>query len=292
MSDLGEAVDRAPLGGWPVEVWVAVANGLAEGGRRYGVDEAKAFARAHPEVVYSVMRDGWVRYLPAASPNPTTVGESMALSERRRARAAEIKRELLALVGQRFADPGVAEYLLKSLPGGRADEDGRLDLMREAAGDLVGARLFAETLLHHGDSLPLDERPEVWLESAEWFAGIGDKGTAASVRARVAEVLEKLGNREGAIEQLKILLVEYHRLVRTDDRYVPYYGAALLNLGRLYGELRNWPEAKTVTRQAIEQLRRAIFVQGRDNPHAQAQLIRADEQLRRLRWRRGGAKRN
>jgi hypothetical protein len=273
-TPLGQALRRSADFGLPVEIWVAIANGLSVDGERYGVADAEAFARAHPKVVRRFeTHNHFVRY---------ERSDGAAATHFPPDREGGIAVELLALFGRQFDDDGVVDYLERCLPDQCADGNGRgLDGLRARAGEPGVDKLRAKTLTKRARYATRAERAGLLREAISVFAGLGDRVAAADARAQLSAILENNGERQAALEELRHLLSDYRGLAQGNSFYDRFVAATLLNLGRLRGDLGDVRQAKEDTKLAVAAFQR---VAARDHRFIdEVQLAKA--QLSRLRWR-------
>lgn len=288
-SPLAQALRRAGIGGLPLEIWVAIANGWSAEGPRISATDAKEFARAHPEVVRSYETADGTRYDRQTGIGPRTVGESMAISAEwatatsSAGRETNIALELVALLKKPSPDRGVADFLRRNLPEQCAEETGKaVEALRAHAGSPEIDSLLGRALIKRARLVSPSDQVDLLREAMSLFQSHDDLAAVAEIRAKLAAALEESGDPHAAVVELERVQTEYRSLAPENEFYGRAIGVALLNLGRLYGVTGRRREAKQVTKAAIAEFRWGAA----GDRHTLANLCRAKEQLSRLRWRR------
>lgn len=275
VEPLLNALTRAGIEGFPVEIWLATATAMAPAGVRYQVADAEALCRARPTQVSVHETKEGKRYelqvgadRAALSTPPSTVEDDIAAA-------------LIDLLDKPASDPGVHRYLKRCLAAQCADGTGAgIDALRARADRPDVALLLADALDRRASRLPSSQKVVVRREAVTLFAAAGQLAKSAEVRAVLSGDLAAAGDLTAAIEELRLAAADYQLAALSDPFYLRFVAVVQLNLGRLHSRAGRRGDARAATRKAV-----ALFESIAAQDHRFADEVRlARRQLKQLRW--------
>ncbi|WP_328606463.1 hypothetical protein OG943_42150 [Amycolatopsis sp. NBC_00345] len=291
VEPLLDALTRSGIGGFPIEIWLAMANAMAPAGVRYQDADAKALCRARPDQVSAHQTADGMRYQLAVGADGA-VGR-LLMSDPSIAAAMEdtfgpftvedkIAAALIELLDTPASDPGVRRYLERHLPAQCADGTGSgIGALRARAGERGIDLLLAKALDRRASRVSSAEKVAMRREAVTLFAAAGAVAESAELRGVLSADLAAAGDLAAAIEELELAAADYRQEAARNSFQLKFVALTELNLGRLYSRAGRRGDARTATKTAV-----ALFASIAAEDHRFADEVQvARRQLKQLRWR-------